>query len=119
MTQDDRVTYLLERDDVLLAHMPMLDFEDAADDEPVLIHCAFEPTPEFGPYQAMFEEDALLASQMNEHATPELLDRAQQLTDDILNLGLQIRTADESQLYRRFLLGIDGDQANFQPLDGE
>lgn len=119
MTDADLVTYLLEQDDVLLARMPMLEIEDTAADEPVLIRCAFEPTPEFGPYRAMFEEDALLAAQVNERATPELLERARQLSDDIVDLGLSIRSEDGAELYRRFLLGIDADRANFQPLDGE
>ncbi len=105
------MVYLLEKDYELLARMPLIEMDDLG------AHCAFEPTPAFAPYQALFDEDALIATQLNEDAPPELVERARELTDTIVNLRFTIRAEDDSEEHFLFLLGISGDRADFRPLD--
>lgn len=111
-TQTEQTVYLLEKDGVLLARMPLISEEFLA------FHCQFEPTPEFSPYAALFAEDADLASAIAAASgdTPELLARAAELTDQILDLGLVIRR-EGGGVYRECLLGIDGATADFRPLN--
>ena len=106
------MVYLLEKDNELLARLPLIEMDGHG------AHCAFEPTPAFGPYRALFDEDALLAGELNEGSAPEQIERARALTERIVNLGFILRAEDNSEEYFLFLLGIEGDRADFQPLDG-
>lgn len=104
--------YLLERDGELLARLTLLEADELG------YHCAFLPTPAFEPYRALFEEDATLAAELDEHSPAELVERARALTEQILDLDLSLRAEDGSEEYHQLLLGINSDRADFQPLDG-
>ncbi len=104
--------YLLEKDGQLLARMPLIEMEMFA------LRCGFEPTPAFEPYRALFEVDTRVFNQLEERETPELLDRNMELVEEILELGLVIRSEDGLKSYQGCLLSIDGDRAGFRPPDG-
>lgn len=106
------VVYLLERDGELLARLTLLQADELG------YHCSFEPTPAFQPYRALFDEDATLARELDRDSPAELVDRARALTEQMLDLDLCVRAEDGSEDYRQVLLGINGDRADFQPLDG-
>ncbi|GAA5512902.1 hypothetical protein Dcar01_01626 [Deinococcus carri] len=104
--------YLLERDGVLLARMPLRSVE------PFAIHCYFQPTPAFEPYRPLFDEEAALTEQMTRDDAAALLERAEDLLERILALGFTLRR-EGGGLYREVLLGIEGDTASFRPLSPE
>lgn len=104
--------YLLERDGVLLARMPLRSAE------PFAIHCYFQPTPAFEPYRPLFDEEAALTEQMTRDDAAALLERAEALLERILALGFTLRR-EGGGLYREVLLGIEGDTASFRPLSPE
>lgn len=106
------ITYLLEKDGVLLARMPLRTVE------PFATHCYFQPTGAFAPYRALFDEDAALASQIARDPDPELMARAEALLDQLLALGFSVRREGGS-VHREVLLGIEGDTAHFRPLNPE
>lgn len=107
-------TYLLERDGVLLARMPLRPGEG----EMFAFLCGFEPTPAFTPYRAMFDEDARLAEEVATDTDPELMARAEALLDEILALGFTVRR-EGGGIHREVLIGIEGDTASFRPLHSE
>ena len=102
-------TYLLERDGVLLARMPLRNVETFA------VHCDFQPTDAFAPYRALFDEEAALTDQLAHDPDPALLTRAETLLDRILALGFTIRR-EGGGIHREVLIGIEGDTASFRPL---
>ncbi|WP_245872803.1 hypothetical protein [Deinococcus planocerae] len=101
--------YLLERDGVLLARMPLSRVE------PFSVHCTFEPLPAFEPYRPLFEEDARLADELVSDPDPALLGRAEALLDRILALGLSVRR-EGGGIHREVLIGIEDHTAHFRPL---
>ena len=109
MIETPRV-YLLERDGELLARMPLMEVEEG-------YLCLFEATPAFDSYRTLFEEEAFVSSELSDDAPPELIQRGEELVDQILRLGLVIRAEDGAKTYHRALLTVMGDQAYFLPLD--
>jgi hypothetical protein len=108
--QPDTTVYLLERDGEVLGRMPLHSVETFA------IHCGFEPTPAFEPYRALFAQDAALANQLTADDSPELMERAEAVLDQIQALHLLIRR-EGGGVHREILIGIDDDHADFRPLD--
>jgi hypothetical protein len=104
--------YLLEKDGVLLARLPLRTVE------PFATHCYFQPTGAFASYRALFDEDAALAPQIARAPDPDLLARAGAMLDQILALGFTLRR-EGGGLHREVLLGIEGDTAHFRPLTPE
>ncbi|MBB5233883.1 hypothetical protein [Deinococcus budaensis] len=102
-------TYLLERDGVLLARLPLLHTDSFA------LHCDFQPTEAFAPYRAVFDEEARLTDELAHDADPTLMTRAEALLDEILALGLTVRREDGGPAHE-VLLGIEGNAATFRPL---
>ncbi|UBV45132.1 hypothetical protein LAJ19_18625 (plasmid) [Deinococcus taeanensis] len=78
----------------------------------------FDATPAFGPYRALFEEDARLAHQLAQDPDPALMERAEAVLDGLLALGLVLRGAG-GRGHRQFLLGIEGREAGFRLLSPE
>lgn len=108
----EATVYLLERDGVLLARLPLRQDGDG------VYQCDFQPTPAFEPYRALFEEDATLANALRGDEEDPLMERSTELSEEIENLGLTVRR-EGGGIYRNVLLGIDGDTASFRPLEDE
>jgi len=106
-------TYLLERDGVLLARMPLRNVE------PFAVHCDFQPTDAFAPYRPLFDQEADLTDRIAHDPDPALLSRAEAVLNRILALGLTVRSEDGGPVYREVLIGIEGDTASFRPLSPE
>ena len=79
-------------------------------------HCDFQPTPEFKPYQVLFDKDAEIGELMNQGNEEEYLDRLIDITDRIQELGLSIRRVGGG-IYRKAIIHIEGNRADFCPLD--
>ncbi|WP_322618627.1 hypothetical protein [Deinococcus terrestris] len=105
-------TYLLERDGVLLARLPLRHADAFA------VHCDFQPTEAFAPYRVLFDEEARLTDDLAHDADPALMTRAEALLDEILALGLTVRREGGGPA-REVLLGIEGNSATFRPLNPE
>ncbi|MFK7602040.1 hypothetical protein ACI3L1_07480 [Deinococcus sp. SM5_A1] len=108
--QPESTGYLLERDGKVLARMPLREVEMFA------IHCAFEPTPAFEPYRALFDEDAAATDRLAEDDSPELMQQAEAVLDRIFALNLLIRR-EGGGVHRQALIGIEGNRASFRPLN--
>ena len=80
--------------------------------------CAFESLPAFSPHRALFEEDSRLARQLVTDDSPEVFARAQTVQGELQALGLTLR-AQDGHLLRDFLLGIEGECAEFRAMNSE
>ena len=104
--------YTLERGGEILGRLTVVDSELFA------VHCTFESTPAFTPYRPLFEEDAALAGQMAGDDDPALLEEAEAVLERLLALNLVLRR-EGGGVYRGAAISIEGNQADFRPLDPE
>ena len=104
--------FLLEREGTLLGRLNLLNAQSLA------ARCTFEPAPAFEPYRALFEEDKALAEQLTYDNSPAAFKRAGAVQER-QSLSLTLRREGGRSGYRDFLLGIDGEHAEFRPFHPE
>lgn len=78
----------------------------------------FQPTADFVPYRPLFDKDAALAARLADDDSLTLLERAEDVLEQILALGLVLRSPAGTG-YRNVLISIEGSQASFRPLSAE
>ncbi|MFC4638239.1 hypothetical protein [Deinococcus hohokamensis] len=104
--------YTLEREGQVLGTLTVTDTDRFA------VHGTFDATPAFAPYRALFEEEARLSSRLAEDESLSLLEKAEDVLEEILALGLVLRRSAGTG-YRNVLISIEGTRAGFRPLSPE
>ena len=82
------------------------------------VYGTFAPTPAFGPYRPLFDEDARLSALLEDDDDPALLEAGDAVQAGIQALGLVLRSP-QGTGHREMLLHIGGEHAGFRPLNPE